>query len=154
MMKKVAVISFTILLVLCSSCKFVKSKFFSKKVDTLSAFVDTLSQAEKTDSSVYQSTLAQVQQESQASADAIQSAPASMPDAHFYMIVGSFMVQKNAEKYAEKIKGMGYEGIIISGSGGFQMVSAKSYNNFKASVAEIDQFRSDVTPKAWVYVRK
>jgi hypothetical protein len=70
------------------------------------------------------------------------------------MIVGCFQVPENASRYAEKIRGMGYEGEIISGYGSYQMVSARSYNNFRTSIADIDQFRADVTPNAWVYVKK
>jgi hypothetical protein len=72
----------------------------------------------------------------------------------YYMIVGCFTVQKNADNYASKMKTMGYDGQIIQGRDNFQMVAARSYDNYRASIAEIDKFRNDVTPNAWVYREK
>jgi len=153
-MKRVIIASLVIMLVM-PSCKFIKTKILSKKVDTLSAFVDTLSHAERIDSSIYyQDMVNEMQQESQSAVIPAESQPAAVLNAQYYMVVGSFMVPENAAKYAEKIRGMGYEGGIISGYGGFQMVTAKSYSNFRTSIAEIDQFRAEVTPNAWVYVKK
>ena len=152
-MKKVLIASLIVVLVI-SSCKFIRTKILSKKVDTLSSFVDTLNQAEQIDSSIYQQMVTGVQQEAQAEVNAVQNETSSATDVQFFMIVGCFKVPENASKYAEKIRGMGYEGDIISGYGSYQMVTAKSYNNFRTSIADIDQFRSDITPNAWVYVKK
>jgi hypothetical protein len=153
-MKKIIVISLVITLVM-PSCKFIKTKILSKKVDTLSAFVDTMYEEEKVDSSVYyQDILNQMQQEAQVEATPVETQPVPVYNAQFYMIVGCFRVQENAVRYAEKIRGMGYEGSIITGYGGYQMVTAKSYNNFRTSIADIDQFRAEVTPNAWVYVKR
>jgi hypothetical protein len=149
-MKRVLILSVLVLVGL-SSCKFIKTKILSKKVDTLSAFVDTMNQVQSLDSSDYKSMLTEVQEESQA---ALNAAKRGSPSGDFFMIVGCFMVPENATRYAEKIKGMGYEGAIITGKGGLQMVTAKSYDKFSTSVADIGQFRTDVTPNAWVYVQK
>jgi hypothetical protein len=72
----------------------------------------------------------------------------------YYMIVGCFTVQQNADRYAEKLRGMGYNPQIISGNDNFQMVAAKSYGNYRESVSEIEKFRNDVTPHAWVYLQR
>jgi hypothetical protein len=153
-MKRVLIASLVILLVV-PSCKFIKTKILSKnKVDTLSSVIDTMSQAEQVDSSILQDMAAQAQQETQAPADVVENRTVPSSNAGYYMIVGCFMVPENASKYAEKIRSMGYEGEIISGNGGFQMVTARSYDNYRASIAEIDQLRSAITPNAWVYVRK
>lgn len=69
----------------------------------------------------------------------------------YYMIVGCFTVQQNADRYAEKLRGMGYNPQIISGNDNFQMVAAKTYGNYRESVSEIEKFRNEVTPNAWVY---
>jgi hypothetical protein len=73
---------------------------------------------------------------------------------HYYMIVGCFTVQENADSYAAKLRNMGYETQIIQGRDNFQMVAAKSYDNLRAGVAEIDKFRNEVTPNAWVYKKR
>lgn len=153
-MKRVLIASLVIFLVM-PSCKFVKSKILSKKVDTLSPFIDTLSHAEQIDSSILQDMANNIQPEQQAVAEPVANVPPQRAsNAQFYMIVGCFNVPENASRYADKIRGMGYEGEIISGYNDYQMVTARSYNNFSASVAEIDKFRSDVTPNAWVFVKK
>jgi hypothetical protein len=123
-------------------------------VDTLSVFNDTLAREAPMDTSYRQEAADYVQPETQAEVNAAQSKVGTATNAQFYMIVGCFTVPENASKYAEKIRGLGYEGEIISGHDGYQMVSAKSYGNFRASISEIDQFRSNVTPKAWVFVKK
>jgi hypothetical protein len=150
-MKRIVIASLIVLLVL-PSCKFIKTKILSKKIDTLSAYVDTA--AARVNAAVPQENQTFAQPESQPAENVQQSVTNPVTNAQFYMIVGSFTVPENANKYAEKIKGMGYEGEIIAGHDGFQMVTAKSYNNFSTSVADIEQFRSNVTPNAWVYVKK
>jgi len=152
-MKRILLASLVVLLVM-PSCKFIKTKILSKKVDTLSVFNDTLAQTQQIDTAYQQEAMNYVHQESQATAIAEQNKPVSLTDAQFYMIVGCFTVPENASRYAEKNRSMGYEGEIIPGHDGYQMVTAKSYGNFKTSIAEIDKFRSDVTPNAWVFVKK
>jgi cell division protein FtsN len=72
----------------------------------------------------------------------------------YFMIVGSFQNQNLANNYAEKIRQMGYQSQVIEASNGFYRVSAKSYNNFRQGVNEIDDFRSSVTPRAWLNVKR
>ncbi len=149
-MKRLIIVLPAVLL-LMPSCKFIKSKIFPKKVDTLSAYIDTVSEAQKVDSVLYQEMLKQAQQESQT---LMQKGGDAVQYGQYYMIVGCFMVQENAQRYAEKIRGMGYDASIITGPGGFQMVTVKSYNDFRASVSEINQFRAEITPNAWVYIKR
>jgi hypothetical protein len=136
------------------SCKFIKTKILSKKVDTLSVFNDTLAHEVAMDTSFRQETSSYAQPEPQAEVKATQKKDVSVANAQFYMIVGCFTVPENASRYAEKIRSLGYEGEIISGHDGYQMVTAKSYDNYRTSISEIDQFRSNVTPNAWVFVKK
>jgi cell division septation protein DedD len=72
----------------------------------------------------------------------------------YYMIVGCFTVSENADRYAEKLRGMGYASEILTGIGNFQMVAAASYNNYRESVDAISKFRNEVTPNAWVYLKR
>lgn len=73
---------------------------------------------------------------------------------HYYMIVGCFTVQENADRYANKLRTMGYEAQILQGRDNFQMVAAKSYDNLQSGVAEIDKFRNELTPNAWVFKKR
>jgi hypothetical protein len=152
-MKRLLIASLVVLLAM-PSCKFIKSKILSKKVDTLSVFHDTLASEPQIDTAYPQEPASYVQPESQGEASAGQNQPVPLTEAQFYMVVGCFTVPENASRYAEKIRGMGYEGEVIPGHDGYQMVTAKSYGDFRASIADIDRFRSDVTPNAWVYVKK
>lgn len=72
----------------------------------------------------------------------------------YYMIVGCFTVQENADTYANKLRAMGYESQIIPGRDNFQMVAAKSYDNLQAGIADIDKFRNELTPNAWVFRKR
>lgn len=73
----------------------------------------------------------------------------------FYMVVGSFLTESYAQKYAEKILQMGYEPQIIqSPYQDYYRVSARSYNDYKLAVNDISSFRNNVTPRAWVHVKK
>ena len=72
----------------------------------------------------------------------------------YFMIVGSFQNQNLARIYAEKIQQMGYQTQVIEGPNGFYRVSAKSYDDFRQGVSEIEEFRTAVTEHAWLHVKK
>lgn len=72
----------------------------------------------------------------------------------YYMIVGCFTVSENADRYAQKLRGMGYASEILTGIGNYQMVAAASYNDYRESVEAINKFRNEVTPNAWVYLKR
>ncbi len=127
-------------------------KYFKKPspmtVDTIAA--DT--EQENTgvfDSAAYYSSLTET-------VPVVNPAPASVSGipGNYYMIVGCFVVPQNALNYAEKLKGMGYEAQIIPGRDNFQMVAARTYNNYRSSVSDIDKFRNEVSPEAWVYRKR
>jgi hypothetical protein len=132
---------------LCSGCKFFK-KSSAKTVDTLVADT-TPAETGIVDSALLYTGL---NDNSQAQTAAVGRSNAV--NGKYYMIVGCFTVEQNAERYAEKLRGMGYEAQIIAGSDNFQMVSARTYNSYRESVAEIDKFRNELTPNAWVYLQK
>ena len=134
-------------LLLCNGCKFFKNSS-SRTVDTITA--DTVQSDQGTvDSAAYYTGITEVKSPSEPSVSHSNASKGT-----YYMIVGCFTVQNNAEKYVEKLRGMGYDPQIISGRDNFQMVSARSYNNYKESIGELDKFRNEVTPSAWVYKKK
>jgi len=71
----------------------------------------------------------------------------------YFMIVGSFQNYNLAKLYSQKIQEMGYQSEIIEASNGFFRVSAKSFSNFQTGISEIDNFRSSLTPGAWLHVK-
>lgn len=72
----------------------------------------------------------------------------------YYMIAGSFQNQRFAERYASKMQDMGYNTRIIEAPNGFYRVSVKSYNSFSQGVSEIEQFRNNVSARAWLNVKR
>src|SRR4030043_1972997 len=74
-MKRIAIASLVVLLVM-PSCKFIKTKILSKKVDTLSVFSDTLAHQEQIDTAFQQENLNYAQPESQTTVSVEQTKPA------------------------------------------------------------------------------
>jgi hypothetical protein len=145
-MKNILILLF-LSLFLGYGCKYFK-KSKPREVDTIMA--DTLASAVN-DSAAYYSGV------KDDNTDALALPAESSPGAirgHYYMIVGCFTVQKNADSYASKLRTMGYESQIIQGRDNFQMVAAKSYDNLQAGVADIDKFRNELTPNAWVFKKR
>jgi hypothetical protein len=133
----------------CNGCKFFKGPS-ARTVDTLTA-ADTFQEEEVVDSAAYYTGITEIQ----TPALPAPSTPTSaVSRGTYYMIVGCFTVQSNAEKYAEKLRGMGYNPQIVSGRDNFQMVSVKSYGSYGESVGDLDKFRSQVSPNAWIYSEK
>lgn len=144
-------LSLTVLL--CSGCKYFK-KSSAKNVDTITADTMPMDAGIIDSAELYSG----ISSEPAPSAVAKDPAPASSMrnavNGRYYMIVGCFTLQENASRYAEKLRGMGYEAQIIAGPSSYQMVAARSYGNYRESVADIDKFRNEVTPNAWVYLQK
>ncbi len=143
---------------LLQGCNYFKEhRLFSKKnVDTLQQITAEPNQATAVDTTTYSTPAVQ---EPGATTE-VTNTPvennniAAASDKHYFMIVGSFLDQKNAERYAQKLRDMGYSPEILDASNGFHRVSARSYDNFKTGISEIPEFRSSVAPKAWVHVKK
>lgn len=140
-------------LLLGSGCKFFKGKS-ARTVDTITA--DTAFGEDIIDSANLYTGIDDGTSSPAAAAEPAVSAPAPVSrnnavSGKYYMIVGCFTVPGNAEKYVGKLRSSGYDAQIVTGLSNYQMVSAKSYNSFGESIAEIDKFRNEVTPNAWVY---
>jgi hypothetical protein len=149
-MKNILILLF-LSLFLGYGCKYFK-KSKPREVDTIMA--DTLASAVN-DSAAYYSGAKDDKTDAVAST-ALQgtSARKSAIQGRYYMIVGCFTIQRNADSYATKLRTMGYEAQIIQGRDNFQMVSAKSYDNLQAGIADIDKFRNELTPNAWVFKKR
>jgi len=146
---KQAIFLLSLSLLLCNGCKFLTGKS-SKTVDTITA--DTATEQVVDSSDLYTGIPDQSVTTQAAPAPAIERSSALTGT--YYMIVGCFTVQANADRYAEKLRGMGYNAQIIRGNNSFQMVAAQSYGSYRESVADIAKFRNEVTPNAWVYLQR
>jgi hypothetical protein len=149
-MKTFKFIAITLVVLLLSSCKFFKQqKWFSKDVDTLLTYTEEVVDTTTIDSMNIETIVQETEP-----VVTTQSGYGYGSDG-YYMVVGSFLSEQLANKYARKIQEMGYRPqIIYSNSSGFYRVSAKSYTDFKIAVDDINNFRDNVTPRAWVHVKK
>jgi len=149
-MKNILILLF-LSLFLGYGCKYFK-KSKPREVDTIMA--DTMASAMNDSAAYYSGANDDNTNAVAASANKGVSTRTNAIQGHYYMIVGCFTVQDNADSYANKLRKMGYETQIIQGRDNFQMVAAKSYNNLGAGIAEIDKFRNEITPNAWVYKKR
>jgi hypothetical protein len=130
-------------LLMMSSCNyFKKHRLFSKDVDTV------------LDMTIQEPTPL-VADTTPIPAEQVYQEPAPEPvKGKYFMIVGSFQNKNLANLYSEKIRQKGYQTQVIEASNGFFRVSAKSFTNFQQGVSEIDDFRSAITERAWLNVKK
>jgi hypothetical protein len=150
-MKKASILLLFAGMLAMSSCKyFEKHRLFSRDVDTLlDADVTKPENIQITDTTpIYtEPVVAPVTQPAKQTGYGYGSDK-------YYMIVGSFQNKNLAEKYAVKIQNMGYQTQIIESPGSYYRVSAKSFSNFKSGIDELENFRSNVTTRAWLHVHK
>ena len=149
-MKNILILLF-LSLFLGYSCKYFK-KSKPREVDTIMA--DTMASSLNDSAAYYSGADIDNADAGLSTANKSTSARANAIQGHYYMIVGCFTVQENADSYASKLRAMGYESQIIQGRDNFQMVAAKSYDNLQAGIADIDKFRNELTPNAWVYKKR
>jgi hypothetical protein len=134
-------------LLLCTGCKYFK-RSSARTVDTLTADTSS-SSSESVDSAALFAGM-----NNELSNVTETTGRTGAVSGTYYMIVGCFTVRKNADNYAVKLRGMGYQAQIITGIGNYQMVSARTYGSYRESISEIEKFRNEVTPNAWVYLKK
>ena len=139
-MKTSSILAILLLLLLSAACKLFKhDKLFSTDNDSLLNTSEQIVE-ESIDSTFIEEPVEEV---------------ISTPVIHYryFMIVGSFYNEVNAERYANDLADQGYSTEIHYSENGFYRVSAKGYEDFRTGVNEIELFRSTVTPSAWLYVK-
>ncbi len=150
-MKLTRFVLFMTVAMLVTSCNFFKKqKLFSKDVDTLLSQSPAMVDAVEEDTVEIEQIVAETEP-----VDLDKETRIGYSSDRYYMIVGSFLSEKLAMKYAKTILDMGYTPqVIYSSNAGYYRVSAKSYNDFKTAVNDIPVFRDAVTNRAWVHVKK
>jgi hypothetical protein len=142
----------TIFIFSISGCSFYeKHRRFSKGVDTLLDLKNEISQTARIDTQKVKIeppiTTSKVEEPQQKTGF-------GYGDEKYYMIVGCFLNQNLAEKYAEKVQQMGYHTQIIQSTNGYYRVSAQSYHSFKEGKDQVADYREKTGSKAWLHVRK
>ena len=147
-----------------SGCKFINEKILKKGSDTLEVYIYNLEQKLADHDAELQSSLAQLQRESQARIDSIiqyyESELASKGRKYtssvsgtYYLIVGSFKTPAYAENYSVKVSDMGYKTEIVK-VGHWNLVSAGSYTRLREALDRLNVLRSNISVDSWIYVAR
>ncbi len=152
-MKKILL--FTVISLLVTGCKYFEEKrLFSKKVDTLINYADAIDESMDTLSIDTVEVLDMDIPESDITSDSqtsVYNQGYYHSDYKYHVVAGCFMIPEYAERYAEKLRTMGYKTEIVLRDDGFHMVSALSSNDKSASKSGLRSVRAELTPKAWIY---
>ncbi len=152
-MRTISFFAIFVLIFSLSACKtFKQKKLFSKGVDTLTSYVGDTVEEPAVDTSDFETIVGETES---VEVEPEQTGPSyGYNSDKFYMIVGSFFSEQLANKYANKMAGMGYSPIIIySPSNQYYRVSAQTYSDYTTAINDINIFRNNVTPRAWVHVK-
>lgn len=157
-MKKVLAIA-VIIVFICSGCKyFEKKRLFSKGADTMLNYAAEIDETPTADTMEFYSGIGEVQSQSDITSDSLerlyQPEETYAGSDNVYMVVGCFLVPQNADNYSEKIRAMGYQSEIILRADGFHMVTANSYGSVSEGVGDLQKFRDEISPHAWLWVKR
>lgn len=152
-MKTLKLFVLSALILSLGACKtFKEKKLFSKDVDTLTSYVEEIVEEPVVDTMEIESIVGETEE---AYVEPAMTGPAhGYNNDRYYMIVGSFFSEQLANKYADKLFDKGYTPLVIySPSKQYYRVAAQSYNDYTTAINDINVFRNNVTPRAWVHVK-
>lgn len=141
-----------------SSCKFIKKKgwFGFKETDTLEAYQRKQDSLRVADS--LQQVMARKRAIEQARRDSIAKAEQErlkkLERFKYHMIVGSFLTPKYADEWSAYYNTLGYSTEILDAGNGFNLVSARKYDNMRDAAIDLERFKDTVQVDAWVYINE
>lgn len=156
-MKKLLFILFAITIAF-SSCKFVKKKgwFGLEETDTLAAYQRKQDSLHRVDS--IQKALARKKAIEKARQDSIKKAEQArleeLAKFRYHIIVGSFLTPEYADEWSAYYNSLGYGTEILEAGNGFNLVSARKYDNMSNALFDLERFKDTVQVDAWVYVNE
>ncbi len=150
-MKQIIPIALLSLLLLASSCGYMKKKGWIKdhKQEQLArAKADSI-----TTDSLKRVELAKLEAAQQVNAEDQKVAVAGKKQSGFDVIIGSFKVANYATAFAKDVEGMGYKVNVLESENGFNLVSIGHFETYGAAAAEIRKINEgNQTPmELWVY---
>jgi hypothetical protein len=157
-MRQLIAFSVIMLLVLTSSCKWLREKgFLGKRADTMvvwRAKQDSISVADSI-KKVHDRLLAI----ENSKLDSIKLADEQRKEweskYRYNIIVGSFITPEYARKYAADFDSKGYKTRILKLEGTrFEMVSAEAFESFRTAVKRLKEYQDTVVFDAWLYIIK
>ncbi len=72
----------------------------------------------------------------------------------YHLVVGSFKVPGNAQRYNELILSKGFDSQIILAKNGFHLVTMRSFDNFRTAANELRNVKKAGEYEVWLYVQK
>jgi hypothetical protein len=73
----------------------------------------------------------------------------------YNIIVGAFVIQENANAWANEYRKLGYDTRVIKmDNSKFDLVVAESYERFSKAIKRLEQFQDTVDIDTWLYVKK
>ena len=149
-MKQIIPIALLSLLLLASSCGYMKKKGWIKD-DKQEQLAKAKADSIRTDS-LKRVELAKVEAQ-QVNAEDQKKAVAAKKQSGYDVIIGSFKVANYATAFAKDVEGMGYKVNVLESENGFNLVSIGHFETYGAAAAEIKKINEgNQTPmELWVY---
>ncbi len=148
---------FLALIMLSSSCKFIKEKgWFGKS----KAEAESVSMAMQDSIRVADSIRAEIEKMKaleQVRLDSVRATGQAQREREvrfkYHIIVGSFLTPEYADDYLKYYKSMGYDAQIIDDSRNrFHLVSAEVYDNLNRAIRRLYQYQDTVEFESWLYI--
>ncbi len=152
-MKKLPLVLIAVVLLLTSSCDFMKSiNPFGKKARETEALRQQQEAFRVADS-------IRVAREKEADAERVHQAELAVEAEEqtraitgYHVIVGSFLTPAYADDWLEHIRGFGYDAQIVGMNGGrWHLVSAQAYPDIHAAFNALGSIQARIDGEAWVY---
>lgn len=154
-MQKLIIIVLAITL-LISGCDFIK------KVNPFAKQEDTMEEYQQRQDSIRRAELLKKQREEailqQAIADSMRraqeaEAESMKPANRYHLIVGAFKTPSYARGFNEKISAQGHDSKIIQSDNNFNLVTIKSFDNYRTAVNEWREIRNEGEHLVWLYTK-
>lgn len=137
---------------LLTGCKFIESKgWFGKKADTMDVYIARMKSIQRADSL---EAVNEMRAREQARLDSLESVRLAEEEElryKYHVILGSFKVPENADRFEAFVTGLGYDTRILDAPNQFRLVSALSFDNLGEAYNQVNMFLDD-GKDSWVYV--
>jgi len=150
---------FLSLLIMTSSCKFIKEKgwFGKSKVDTMTVWLQRQDSIRVADS--IQAEIEKIRAIEQARIDSIQAAEQAQQEWEnnykYHIIVGGFLTPEYADDYLSYYQSMGFNAKIIEGPDNrFRLISAEVHDNINRALQRLRQYQDTVDFESWLYINE
>ncbi len=148
---------FLALIMLSSSCKFIKEKgwFGKSKAEAKSVSMAMQDSIRVADS--IQAEIEKMKALEQVRLDSVRAAGQAQREREirfkYHIIVGSFLTPEYADDYLRHYKSMGYDAQIIDDSRNrFHLVSAEVNDNLNRAIRRLYQYQDTVEFESWLYI--